>query len=309
LRDFAAVRELRVNVLLGKMGDFNETISVEVNGTSLAVLDHGSGPPIIFVHGGVSDLRSWTNQVPAFTSGYRTICYSRRYHKPNAPIPNEAPDPIQTHVDDLAALIAQLGAEPAHIVGHSWGALISLILAMQRPAMCTSLTLIEAPSVSIHLQIPPKPLTLLRLLLSKPKLGLSIAKLGAGALAPAEKAFRKGDDKAAISHFGRGVLGPEAFEALSEERYQQVWDNRGTDRAQSLYQGFPDLRKARLSNVTMPVLLLSGASSPVVFRRLNEALASLLPDATHRVIPNASHIVHEDAPDALNSEILRFLNG
>ena len=175
--------------------------------------------------------------------------------------------------------------------------------------MCRSLILIEAPSVSVHLQIPPKPLPLLRLLLSKPKLGLSIAKLGAGALAPAEKAFRKGDDKAAIAHFGRGVLGDEAFEALSDERYQQVWDNRGPDRAQALYQGFPDLRGVSLSKIAMPVLLLSGDSSPAVFRRLNEALAGILPDATHRVIPKASHIVHEDAPDELNSEIPQFLEG
>ncbi|AXI45100.1 alpha/beta hydrolase [Sulfitobacter sp. SK012] len=289
------------------MVELIDTTPIEVNGTRLAVVENGSGPPIIFVHGGVSDLRSWTNQIPAFTNGYRTICYSRRYHKPNTPIPSDAPDPIQTHVDDLATLIEQLGAEPAHIVGHSWGGLIALMLASQKPAQCKSLTLIEAPSVSVHLQIPPKPLPLLRLILPKPRLGLSIAKLGAGALAPAEKAFRKGDDKAAISYFGRGVLGAKAFEALSEERYQQVWDNRGTDRAQALYQGFPDLREAPLSNVRMPVLLLSGGLSPAVFRRLNEALAGILPNATHRVIPKASHIVHEDAPEALNSELLRFL--
>ena len=83
------------------------------------------------------------------------------------------------------APIELLGAVPAHIVGHSWGGLIALILATQKPALYRSLTLIEAPSVSLHLQIPPKPLPLLRLLLSNPKLGLSIAKLGAGAFAPA----------------------------------------------------------------------------------------------------------------------------
>lgn len=309
MRPFAAVRNLCENVLLSIMVELNDTTSIDVNGASLAVVEYGCGPPIIFVHGGVSDLRSWTNQLPAFTNGYRTVCYSRRYHKPNAPIPSDAADPIQAHVDDLAALIEHLQAEPAHIVGQSWGGLIALMLASQRPTLCKSLTLIEAPSVSIHLQIPPKPLPLLRLLLSKPKLGLAIAKLGAGALAPAERAFRNGDDKAAIAHFGRGVLGDKAFEALSEERYQQVWDNRGPDRAQALYQGFPDLREMPILQITMPVLLLSGGSSPAVFRRLNEALVGILPNATHRVIPNASHIVHEDAPDEFNSVILQFLEG
>lgn len=298
---------MRAHVLLCFMDELDDTPSIEVNGTKLAVLEQGSGPPIVLVHGGVSDMRSWASQVPVFSKSFRAICYSRRYHKPNAPIPSEAPDPIQTHVDDLATLIEHFGAAPAHIVGHSWGGLIALILALQKPAMCRSLVLIEPPTVSVHLQIPPKPLPLLKLLLSKPKLGLSIAKLGAGTFAPAEKAFRNGDDKAALAHFGRGVLGDKAFAELSEERYQQVWDNRGTDRAQALYQGFPDLREAPLSLITMPVLLLSGDSSPAVFRRLNDALAGILPNATHRVIPKASHIVHEDAPGELNSEVLRFL--
>ena len=305
--DVATVRKLRTNVLSVARLELHDTASIEVSGTSLAAVEQGSGDPIVLVHGGVSDLRSWTNQIPFFSEHFRTVCYSRRYHKPNAPIPTDAPDSIQTHVADLASLIEQIGAVPAHIVGHSWGALITIILATQRPELCRNLVLIEAPSVSIHLQIPPNPVPLIKLLLSNPRLGISIAKLGAGTFAPAEKAFRKGNDKATIAHFGRGVLGKQAFEALSEELYQQVWDNRGTDRAQALYQGFPDLRDAPLSLVTMPTLLLSGSSSPTVFRRLNEALADKLPNATHRVIPKASHIVHEDTPDEVNEEIMRFL--
>lgn len=289
------------------MVDFNDTSTIEANGTSLATVEQGSGDPVVLVHGGVSDLRSWTGQMSALSKDFRVFCYSRRFHAPNAPIPPDQPDTFQTHVDDLEALIDRLGTAPTHIVGHSWGGLIALVLASQHPEMCRRLVLIEAPTVTVHLEIPPKPLQFFKLFLSNPKLAFAIAKLGAGTFAPAEKAFRKGDDKAAIARFGRGVLGDQAFEALSEERYQQVWDNRGPDRAQALYHGFPDLRDAPLSRVTMPVLLLSGSSSPVVFRRLNDALADRLPDAIHRIICNASHIVQEDAPDEVNAEIAGFL--
>ncbi|UOA27547.1 alpha/beta hydrolase [Pseudosulfitobacter sp. DSM 107133] len=289
------------------MLELHDTTSIEVNGTNIAVVERGSGDPVVLVHGGVSDLRSWARQVPVLSNCLRVVCYSRRYHSPNAAIPPEQPDSFQTHVDDLAALINRLGVAPTYLVGHSWGGLIALALASQQPDWCKKLVLIEPPSVSVHIQIPPKPLQLLKLFLSKPKLAFSIAKLGAGTFAPAEKAFRKGDDEAAIAYFGRGVLGDHTFKALSKERYQQVWDNRGADRAQALYHGFPDLRDAPLSRITMPVLLLSGGSSPIVFRRLNNALAEILPDATHRIIPNASHIVHEDAPDSVNAEIIRFL--
>ena len=290
------------------MLDFTDTTPVDLNGTTLAVAEQGKGDPVMFVHGGVSDLRSWAGQMPVFSRHFRAICYSRRYHRPNAAIPGDVPDPIEAHVDDLAALLDALGAMPAHIVGHSWGGLVALILASQRPKMCRSLCLIEVPSVSVHLRIPPKPLPLLRLLLLKPRLGLSIAKLGAGALSRAEAAFRNGDDKAAIEFLGRGVLGDQAFEALTEERLQQVWDNRGADRAQALFHGFPDLTNSTFSQVTMPVLLMSGGSSPVVFRHLNDALADLLSDAAHRIIPNASHIAHEDAADEVNATVIQFLS-
>ncbi len=226
---------------------------------------------------------------------------------PNIPISDSVSDPIQTHVDDLAQLIEQHDASPAHIVGHSWGGLIAIILAMQKPHLCRSLVLIEPPTVSLHIEIPPKPLQLIKLLLTLPKLGFSIAKLGAKALGPAEKAFKRGDDKAAVEFFGRGVLGDQAFSNLSQERYQQVWDNRGPDRAQALYQGFPDLRGAPISEISAPVLLVSGNLSPPVFRLLNEFLVGKLSNGQHRVVLGASHIVQEDAPDELNSVVVNFL--
>lgn len=193
-------------------------------------------------------MRTWSNQVDEFAGCYRTIIYSRRYHRPNPFIPPDVPDAIQTHVDDLAALIEALEARPAHIVGHSWGGLVALLLAMQEPSLCRSLVLIEPPVVSMHVAIPPKIGQMIGLLFRSPKLALGIAKLGGGALAPAEKAFRRDDDRAAIEYFGRGVLGNHAFESLSSERYQQVWDNRGPDRAQALYvvSGIPRFDRRRL---------------------------------------------------------------
>ncbi|MEX0346748.1 MAG: alpha/beta fold hydrolase [Rhizobiaceae bacterium] len=286
---------------------FEHTSAVVANGTELAVHQTGDGDPLVFVHGGVSDLRTWSGQVDAFAEHFQTILYSRRYHCPNEAIQPDAPDPIQTHVEDLSALITTLNVQPAHLIGHSWGGLIALICAMQRPEICRSLVLIEPPVVSMHVSIPPKISQMIRLFVSSPRLAIGIAKLGGGALAPAEKAFRRGDDKAAIELFGRGVLGDKAFDSLSSERYQQVWDNRGPDRAQALFKGFPDLIGADFSGVECPVLLVSGGESPAIFGLLMDALQTRLPSADRCVIQGASHIVHEDAPEELFSAVLGFL--
>jgi pimeloyl-ACP methyl ester carboxylesterase len=146
------------------------------------------------------------------------------------------------------------------------------------------------------------------LLLTAPRLALAIAKLGGTALGPAEKAFRRGDDERAIELFGRGVLGKRYFEELTEERYAQVWENRGPDRALALHHGFPDLIGETWAEVNVPVMLVSGADSPRIFDLLNDSLLDRLPNARKRVIPNASHMVQEDAPEKLNKAILEFLD-
>ncbi|MGB3243855.1 MAG: alpha/beta hydrolase [Sulfitobacter sp.] len=282
--------------------------TLSVNKTNLAYHEAGEGQLLVLVHGGVADLRTWSHQFPLFSDSYRTIAYSRRYHLPNPPISPDAPDPIQIHIDDLASLIEMRGGGAAHVVGHSWGGLITLMLALQRPDLVRSAVLIEPPVVSIHVNVPPKISQMVRLFLRSPGLAIAIAKLGGGVLAQAEKAFRAADDKKAIALFGRGVLGKRRFEELSSERYQQVWDNRGPDRAQALYKGFPDLIGTRFSEVAVPMLLVAGSESPPVFRLLIDDLSQRLPFATKTVIPGASHMVHEDAPAALNEAVLGHLS-
>jgi pimeloyl-ACP methyl ester carboxylesterase len=289
------------------MLDLDETKSVEVNGTVLVTFEKGEGDALVFVHGSASDVRTWSNQLDFFPKRYRTIAYSRRFHAPNAPIPRDASDPIQVHVNDLASLIRMMGAEPAHVVGHSWGGLVSLLAAKQAPELFRSLVLIEPPVISMHVSIPPKATQLIGLLFSAPRLALAIVKFGASVVGPSEKAFRSGDDILAVEEFGRGVLSDRYFEALSEERYAQVWENRGPDRALALYRGFPDLIGTSFSDVRLPVLLIGGGDSPRLFGLLIESLKERLPNARVQFIENGSHILHEDQPEALNATIQEFL--
>ncbi|MCP1167688.1 alpha/beta fold hydrolase [Limimaricola litoreus] len=289
------------------MLDFDKTKPVSLNGTVLATFERGEGNALVFVHGSASDLRTWTDQLDFFPDRYRTIAYSRRYHAPNAPIASDAGDPIQTHVDDLVGLIRVMGAEQAHVVGHSWGGLVSLLAAKQAPELFRSLVLIEPPVISMHVNVPPKLVQLIGLLFSAPRLALAIVKFGASAAGPSEKAFRRGDDKLAVERFGRGVLGDRYFGALSGERYSQVWENRGPDRALALHQGFPDLIGTSFTDVRVPVLLIGRGESPRLFGLLIEDLEERLPDASIKVIGNASHLVHENASEALNAAIQEFL--
>ena len=57
---------------------FEDIKTANVNGTSLAYREEGEGGPVVFVHGALSDLRTWEQQLPVVGRSYRAITYSRR---------------------------------------------------------------------------------------------------------------------------------------------------------------------------------------------------------------------------------------
>ncbi len=282
--------------------------TIDVRGTRLAYREQGAGEPVVFVHGGASDLRTWDTLVAALGRTHRAISYSRRYAHPNAPIPPDADDPMQPHVDDLAGVLRALDASPAHLVGHSWGGFICLLAAIQQPALVRSLVLEEPPVLTLFVSGKgPRPAELLRLLATRPRTAIAILRFGARTIAPARAAFARGDTERAVEVYGRGVLGDAGFEQLSPARLDQVRDNIAADRAQLLGEGFPPLSASAVRSLRTPVLLLTGSSSPALFLRLTDHLHELLPNATRAEIPDASHLLHEQNSAAVESALREFL--
>jgi triacylglycerol esterase/lipase EstA (alpha/beta hydrolase family) len=100
--------------------------------------ERGQGTPIIFVHGSLSDGPYWHDQVVPFAeAGFHVVAYSRRYNFPNR---NKARPGYSAVVDadDLAALIQRLRLGKVDVVGHSYGALAALFLAVFRGQHCTT---------------------------------------------------------------------------------------------------------------------------------------------------------------------------
>jgi pimeloyl-ACP methyl ester carboxylesterase len=166
------------------------TNSLNIEGVTLEVVEQGDGEPVVFVHGDLSDHRTWAAQLPAFAARYRAIAYSRRYHFPNSVIPVGVDNQMAPHVRDLRLLLGALKAVPAHLVGDSWGAFISLRLAIQESGLARSLVLAEPPVLPLlNVSTPPKPRELARLLLQQPRTGTALITFGARAIAPATGRF------------------------------------------------------------------------------------------------------------------------
>jgi pimeloyl-ACP methyl ester carboxylesterase len=213
------------------------------------------------------------------------------------------------HVEDLIALLEGLGAEPAHLVGISWGAFIALLAAIRAPERVRSLVLMEPPVLSLFVSTPPRPAELAGVLARRPRTGVAILGFGIGTVAKVERALKRGEDEKAMELFARGVLGDDTFDSLPPERLQQARENIPTLRAQQLGAGFPPLSEEQVRSVRAPALLICGERSPSLFRRLSERLEELLPEAELVRIDGASHAMHEQEPAAVNGRISRFLAG
>ena len=278
---------------------------IAINGAQLRYRETGHGKPLILVHGSQSDARTWDHLVDRFGEHYRTIVYSRRYHWPNAPIPEDADYAMGQQVDDLEGLVVELGAQSAHLVGHSYGAYLALLLTLKNPTIVRSLVLAEPPVLPLFVRVPPSVGDLLKLFLRRPSVAMSVARFGARGMGPAVAAFERGDKERGLELISRAVLGSEAFDGLSADRLEQVRANLIV--AEFLGSGFAPITDAAVAQVSQPTLLVESERAPKVFKHLVQHLETLIGGSERATIPRASHVMHEDNPEAFYKSVISFL--
>lgn len=106
------------------------TQRISVNGIHLNVLDVGSGPPVLLLHGFPDTHRVWRHQVPALlNAGFRVIAPDLRgFGESDRPEGVNA-YAMPTIVQDIVALLDQLGLPKVHLVCHDFGAAAGWVLA------------------------------------------------------------------------------------------------------------------------------------------------------------------------------------
>ena len=132
-----------------------EVKSVFINGDSIHYIDIGKGDPVVFVHGGLGDYRTWGTQMDTFVKNHRVIAYSRRFAYPNKQMLNDSADySVIPHAKDLAEFMKALNLQQVHLVGHSYGAFTALLATIDHPELVRSLTLGEPPVMPLLENVP-----------------------------------------------------------------------------------------------------------------------------------------------------------
>jgi len=269
------------------------------HGIVLHYVEEGSGTPVIFVHGSLSDGGYWADQIGPFAKHYRAIAYSRRYNYPND---NPARPGYSAIVDaeDLGAFIRTLHLGKVVVVGHSYGALTALFLAARHPELVRALVLAEPPAVSLLAHLPG----------DEAKTGrATLEDIQQRMVTPMQQAFRRGDRDAGVAAFINYVFNDahgwdKMPKAAREETLRDAheWDVMMTNGTL-----FPNLEPSSIRKIKAPTLLLSGAKSYPFLGLITEELAHLLPNRENVVLPDAGHQMWYQDPGICRSNVEEFL--
>jgi non-heme chloroperoxidase len=265
---------------------------------TLHYIEQGSGAPVIFVHGSLSDFSYWQDQVVAFSKSYRAIAYSRRYNFPNQNLALPGYSAV-TDADDLAAFIVAMHLGKVYIVGHSYGALTGLFLATRHPELIRALVIAEPPAVS-----------LLRHLWSKnSQQGKAMYEdIYRRMVAPMQAEFTRGDSEAGVGVFMNYVFNdPHAWANTSpEDRADSMKNAHEWEVMMTRGTLFPAIEPRAIHNIEVPVLIISGGKTLPFLALLDRELAQLIPRSRNIVFADAGHQMWLQHPVECRDDVQAF---
>jgi pimeloyl-ACP methyl ester carboxylesterase len=115
----------------------------DVNGVSVYYEEHGSGQPLVLLHGGLGSGDMYGAILPALAKDRRVITVDLQGHGRTADVAR--PFRYETLGDDVAGLIRHLGLDGADVMGYSFGAATALRTAIQHPDLVRRLVVTSFP--------------------------------------------------------------------------------------------------------------------------------------------------------------------
>ena len=270
--------------------------TLHVNRYDMAYLDVGKandGPPLVCVHGSLNDFRIWGCVLGPLSKKHRLICVSLRHFFPEQWDGIGNTYSIAQHVEDMIAFIEQLNAGPVDLMGHSRGGHISFRVAQRRPDLLRRLVLAE-PGGELDATLDPDY-----------KGGPS--PLLARFMTAADK-IAAGDVDGGLEFFVDTLEGSGRWQRLPPLMKQGLIDNAYTLIGQ-VRDDRPAFSLVDAESIKMPTLFIGGAKTKGLLPKVLHTLAAHVPNSKVAMIPNTTHPMFEQAPQAFSEIVLDFLAG
>lgn len=237
-------------------------------------------PLVVFSHGACVDHRSFDSAVAAAAQTYRVLTWDARGHGLSRPAGQ--PFSIPLAVDDLLAVLDQVGADRVVLVGHSNGTYISQELAFRHPQRVQALVIASGTCITC----PRSALDRWLLRASGPLM----------ALLP-EKWLKQVGMPYFSNHPAVRAYVAECFAKLSKPEFIEIWNGVTTC-----------LHEEPGYQIRQPMLLVHGDGDQTGdIRKIAPAWAAASPNCQYHVIADALHMAPMDQPGVFNDLLLNFL--
>jgi pimeloyl-ACP methyl ester carboxylesterase len=259
----------------------------DIRGARLYYEDDGSGtPPLVFAHGLLFSSGMFAGQIVALRRRRRCVAFDFRGHGRSS-VTAGGYD-MDALTADTADLIDRLACGPCHFVGHSMGGFVGLRLAVERPQLVASLTLINSSAAA------QTAVTALRYR----AMGILSRWIGLEPLA--DRVMR---DLCAASF----LEDPARAEVRTRWRRQLAAnDPAGVRRAVAAVVGRGAMVD-RLSQIDQPTLIVAGAADRAVPLAEIERLRRGIRRATVVTIAEAGHVAPIEQPEAVARALDEFV--
>ena len=254
---------------------------ISFDGRSLWHSDRGSGPPMLFIHGGGSDGAAWAEDLAPVANGRRVITFNRRGYADSGP----PADDWGVHARDAAALINSLNVGPVVVVGYSVGSVAAIELAVTEPALVSRLVLLD-PAFRVRSHSTPGMVR---------------------AFVTAQLLRRVGRPRRGMAVWHRYVMsyrtGGSAYDHLPVARRERLQANAHAVFADFATGDGSHIDAAAIRDLRVPTTLISAELSPPFLRKSSAWLARNLPDPDRVTLQGAGHAVAHDRPAELLSHL------
>ena len=273
---------------------------VEMTGLQVHVKAAGQGDPtLVLLHGFAASLFSWHQVLEPLSGAGSVVAFDRAaFGLTSRPLPGEwsgaNPYSAQSQVNMTIGLMDLRGVNQAVLVGHSAGGTIAALTALQHPERVQALVLVD-PAIYRGARGTPAWLCSLLRTPQLRRLGPLVVR----------RLPSQGTRMIALAWHDPAKATPEVLAGYTKPLRAENWDRALWEF--TLATGSFDL-PARLAEITVPVLVVTGDDDRVIPTEQSVRLASELPNARLVVVPECGHIPQEEQPEAFVQATLSFVS-
>ena len=250
---------------------------IKVNGLDTHYFTAGQGDPLVVIHGGGGDARTWLNNIAALADNYTVYAPDLPGFGGSQPLDGDCYIPEFTNF--VEGFSNSVGLDKFHLMGHSIGGGVALNYALESPSKVRKLVLISSLCLGREIALWVR-------LLSMPARSIGSAILAVLRV---------------VKWLVKTLLAPLEFVVPLSLTSVNLGSSITTLKEQTL------VLANRLSELIMPTLVIWGAKDEIVPVRHAYAAAHLIPDCQLKVFENRGHNVHRDELQQFSRLLTGFL--